>query len=92
MLLCNSLADLVIFSTTKNSDVRSANNFALDAKSSDKEFIYIRKSNGLSIEHCGTLLQLLLMTSIARLEQLFAFAEIRNLLQYLIIYLICPFL
>ena len=29
-------------------------NFALDAKSSDKSFMYIRKSNGASIEPCGT--------------------------------------
>ena len=52
--LFNSLADLVILSTTENSDVSSANNFALDAKSSNKSFMCIRKSNGPSIEPCGT--------------------------------------
>ena len=39
--LLNSLADLVIFPTTENSDVSRVSNFALDAKSSDKSFIYI---------------------------------------------------
>ena len=52
--LFNSLADLDIFSTTENSDVSSANSFALDAKSSNKSFMYIRKSNGPRIEACGT--------------------------------------
>ena len=48
------MADLVMLSTTDNDDVSSANNFALDAKSSDKSFMYIRKHNGPSIELCGT--------------------------------------
>ena len=52
--LFNSLAELVVFSTIENSDVSSANNFALDAKSSDKSFMYIRKSNGPSLDPCGT--------------------------------------
>ena len=52
--LFNSLADLVIFSTTENNDVSSSNNFALDAKLSDKLFVYIRKNNDPSIELCGT--------------------------------------
>ena len=52
--LFNSLADLAIFSTTENSDASSANNFGLHAKSSEKLFIYIRKSNDLSIEHYRT--------------------------------------
>ena len=43
--LFKSLADLVIFSTTKNKDVSSANNFAFDAKSLDKSYMYIRKNN-----------------------------------------------
>ena len=48
--LLNSLADLVIFPTTENSDVSRVSNFALDAKSSDKSFIYIyiRENNGPS--------------------------------------------
>ena len=53
MSIINSLADLVIFSTTENSDVSSANNFALDAKLSDKSIMYIRKSSGPNIELCG---------------------------------------
>ena len=32
------------------------------------------------------------MKTIACLEQLFAFADIRSLSQYLLIYLLCPFL
>ena len=48
--LFNLLADLVIFSNIENSDVSSSNNFALDAKSWDKSFMYIRKSNGPNIE------------------------------------------
>ena len=52
--LFNSLADLVIFSTTENSDISIENSLALDAKSSDKSFMYIRKSIGPSIEPCGT--------------------------------------
>ena len=39
--LPNSLADLVILPTTENSDVSRVSNFVLDAKSSDKSFIYI---------------------------------------------------
>ena len=42
-LLFRSLADLVIFFTTKSKDVSSANNFGLDAKLSDKSFKYFRK-------------------------------------------------
>ena len=52
--LFNSLADFVIFSITENNDVSSENNFGLDAESSDKSFIYIRKNNRPSIEPCGT--------------------------------------
>ena len=52
--LYNSLVDLVIFSTKKIIDVSSANSFALDAKPSDKLFMYIRKKNNPSIEPCGT--------------------------------------
>ena len=52
--LLNSLADLLIFSTSENSDVLSTNNFALDVKLSGKSFMYIRKSSGLKIEPCGT--------------------------------------
>ena len=37
------LTDLVIFFTTVNKDVSSANNFGLDAKSSNKSLMYIRK-------------------------------------------------
>ena len=48
--LFKSLADLVIFFTTENRDVSSANNFGLDAKSSDKPLMYIIKNNGPSIE------------------------------------------
>ena len=43
-----------MFFTTKDSDVSSANKVALDAKSSDKLFIYVRKSNGPSREPSGT--------------------------------------
>ena len=53
MSIINSLADLVIFSTTENSDVSSANNFELDAKLSDKSIMYIRKSSGPNIELSG---------------------------------------
>ena len=52
--LFNSLADLLIFSTSENSDASSSNNFASDVKLSDKSFMYIRKSSGLKIEPCGT--------------------------------------
>ena len=45
------MPDWVILSTT---DVSSAKNFALDAKSLDELFMYIRKGNGPSIEPCGT--------------------------------------
>ena len=41
-----SLSDLVIFSTTEDRDVSFVNNFGLDAKSSNKLFMYIRKNNG----------------------------------------------
>ena len=47
------MADLVKFSTTENSHVWFANNFALNTESSDKSFMYIGKSNGPSIEPCG---------------------------------------
>ena len=52
--LFKSLADLVIFFITENRDVSSANNFGLDAKSSDKPLMYIIKNNGPSIEPYGT--------------------------------------
>ena len=52
--LFNSLADLLIFSTSENRNVSSSNNFALDVKLSDKSFMYIRKSRDLKIEPCGT--------------------------------------
>ena len=52
--LFKSLANLVTLSNTWNRDVSSANNFGLDAKISDKLFMYIRKNNGPSIEPCGT--------------------------------------
>ena len=44
------MADLVIFSTTENNDVSPGNNFVLEAKSSNKSFMYNRRSNGPSIE------------------------------------------
>ena len=53
----------MIFSTTRYRVVSFANNFGLDAKSSDKSFMYIRKNNDPSIEPCGT------PTSIAALEE-----------------------
>ena len=52
--LFKSLADLAMFSTTKNRDASSANNSALDTKSSDKLFMSIRKNNGPNIGPCGT--------------------------------------
>ena len=91
--MINLLADLVLFSTTQNSDASSANNSALDAKSSDKSFIYIRKRIGPSIEPCGNPASIAAREEyIAYLKQPFAAIDIRSLLQYLIIYLICHFL
>ena len=52
--LFNSLADLIIFTFTESSDVSPAKYFALDAKLSDKLFMYIRKNIGSSIERCWT--------------------------------------
>ena len=48
------LADLVIFSTAENRDISSANNIGVEAKSSDKLLIYIRKNDGPSIQSCAT--------------------------------------
>ena len=52
--LFKSLGDLVIFSTTENRDVSSTNDFGLDAKSSDKSFVYNTKIKSPIIELCGT--------------------------------------
>ena len=39
---------------TKNRDVSSANSFALENRSPDKSFIYIKNNNGPKMEPCGT--------------------------------------
>ena len=42
------------FSTTKNSEVTSANNFGFEVKPSDKSLIKIRENNGPRIDPWGT--------------------------------------
>ena len=88
--LFNSFVNLVIFSATKNSDASSAINFAFYAKSSDKSFMYIRKSSRPGIKPCGS------PVSITAREEYCSysccFCCIKSLLRYLIIYLICHFL
>ena len=48
-----SLTDFVIFSTTENRYLSSSNNFAVNTKSPDKLFMYIRKKNGPNLGPCG---------------------------------------
>ena len=88
--LLNSLADLVIFPTTENSDVSRVSNFALDAKSSDKSFIYILEKTMAQVQE--PLLQLPPMKSHVHLEQLFSFVDIKCILHNFITYLVCHFL
>ena len=58
LILVNSklslAAELSILCATEKNEVSSVNNLALDNNSSTRSFMYIKNSNGPSIEPCGT--------------------------------------
>ena len=48
--LLSSFAEVVMSCVTENRDVSSANSFALEDRSPDKSFMYIKNNNGPKME------------------------------------------